>query len=179
MKLEQESVEPELWKAEAGVLSNGTGKADDDDAELLVGFDNAVVEVGACALLRLFSPVSGVVAPSSAPWRSCSRSPTPLENPLIMSSGEGGEGGWLRSIDSVGTRVEARCGTEAADANVVARHTTRKSARRIWYNRSMGFLALDRPVKTAIGGLSMVTALISGFVNGLRSNNRTFRRLRS
>lgn len=167
MKLEQESVEPELWKAEAGVLSNGTGKADDDDDddELLVGFDNAVVvEAGACALLRLFSPSSGVVASSFASRRSCSCSPTPLENPLIISSEEGGDGGWLRSIDNVGTRVEARCGTEAADANVVARHTTRKSAKRIWYNRSLGILALDRPVEAAIDGLSMVTTLISGLI---------------
>lgn len=167
MKLEQESVEPELWKAEAGVLSNGTGKADDDDDddddELLVGFDNAVVvEAGACALLRLFSPFSGVVTSSFDSWRSCS--PTPLENPLIISSGEGGDGGWLRSIDNVGTRVEARCGTEAADANVVARHTTRKSAKRIWYNRSLGILALDCPVNTAIDRLSMVTASISSLV---------------
>lgn len=170
MKLEQESVEPELWKAEAGVLSNGTGKADDGDGELLVGFDAAVVvEVGVCALLLLFSPFSGVVASLFASWRSCSCSPTPLENPLINSSEEGGEGGWLRSTDNVGTRVEARCGTEAADPNVVARHTTRKSARRIWYNRSLGILALDRPVKTAIEGLSMVTAFISGLITASKA----------
>lgn len=45
MNLGHASVEPELWKAEAGVLSNGSGNGDDDANALLVGFDGVVVVV--------------------------------------------------------------------------------------------------------------------------------------
>lgn len=157
MKLGHESVEPALWKAEAGVLSNGTGRADNDG--LLVGFDNVVV-VTVCvfALLLLFSPFSSIVAsllepPLRRSSRSSSCSLASPENPLINFSKDG-EGGWPTSIDNAGMRVETRSGTVAAELSVVARNAAMKSARRI------GTLALDRLVKTAIDDLSIVRALI-------------------
>jgi hypothetical protein len=110
MKLGHESVEPLLWKAEAGVLSNGSGRGDNDADELLVDFDDVVlVAVDAFAFL-LFLPFSSGVAlllellllsgSSSSKRNSCSLiSP---ENRSSNSSEDCGDGGSPVATNNVG-----------------------------------------------------------------------------